>query len=119
MPIVKRILTKNNISADNGDVFQLSAEQKQHIKTNYIDTGKIISIATGVGGPLTGTEIESNKLIQTTEFVDAAAFKEYVNDPQIIAIRQSANAFYANRNIGVTREPDFSDVEFGSNPPAQ
>jgi hypothetical protein len=111
MPTVKRILTKSGIDI-NADVFQLTAEQQQHIQTNYINTGKLTNVYKSVAGSNPG---EFNKTILTQEFLNAEVFQEYINDPVIVGIKTAADTFYATRGVTVERDVEF---RLGDNPPA-
>ena len=103
MPALTRTINKNGISIA-ADTFQLSAEQRAYIQTNYINTGKMTeekSIAGTASGQFTSVRLTMN-------FSSLEAMQEYMSDPEIQAIKDQADVFYAARGLSPERSADFN-----------
>ncbi len=72
--------------------YQAPSEWITFRKTNYIDTGKILSV----------NVIEDSKTktkIYTTIFADESSLQEWKNESIVISHTQSRNSFYEDNNI--------------------
>ena len=84
------ISTKVTQTKPNGASFhEPSAEQLAHIRSNYIEKGKLTITITGSGD---SREVVYN--FATQEFRDA-----FDADPIVIAMRQSSEAYNASANV--------------------
>jgi hypothetical protein len=76
----------------NVPFFEMTEEEKNHRKTNYIQTGKILF------GKMTLSE---DKLVRTlvTVYIDNDARNTYRNDPVLVSFRERRNAYYSANGI--------------------
>lgn len=103
MPALTRKISKQGIDA-NVDTFQLSAEQRAYIENTYINTGKMTEEKT-VAGPAPGAV---TSVTLTHRFSSPEDLQEYLNDPQILAIKAQADSFYAARGLTPERSAIFN-----------
>lgn len=93
MAIVKVSRTIGNFGQNSP--FQQTDEERNHIRTTYIETGKLI-----VSEPVKTFDSAGN-LVQnerTSTFADKTALEEYNNDPVVIAMKARYQAIIQQHN---------------------
>ncbi len=99
--IVSRSLSKNGAPVSNAETFHPSEAVKNHIKVNYIDTGKLV-VETVAKGALVADQPYQEITVKNT-FRNLAEFNEYINDPVIVAFHADFDAHCLQNGITVTQ----------------